>query len=85
MTCPHEMIQFCPLYVAAHEAGGLGCDDGRLGEHDGCAVTRKLNYGAALKRLVEVKPELVEECALAEYAEQARRQRERNTRLNGIH
>jgi Protein of unknown function (DUF5131) len=28
--CPHSRIEFCPLYIAAHEAGGHGCDDGRL-------------------------------------------------------
>ena len=83
--CPHDRIEFCPLYVAMHEAGGFGCDDGRLGEHDGCAVERGMDYGRAISRLCEARRELVQECAERESFFLKIDQRERNTRLNGIH
>jgi hypothetical protein len=58
--CPHEEIQFCPLYVASHGTG-FGCDDGRLGE-DGCAVTRGMPYHREVEVLRVRCPGLVEGC-----------------------
>jgi hypothetical protein len=49
MSCPYSNPEHCPLYIASHLGAG-GCDDGRLAE-GGCAVTRGLDYQAALGRL----------------------------------
>lgn len=83
--CPHLCIEFCPLYVAAHEAGGFGCDDGRLDEWNGCAVDRGADYGQMLSRLCSERRSLVQECAEAESLYLKREQRKRNMKLNGIH
>lgn len=82
--CPHERIEFCPLYVAAHEAGGLGCDDGRLAE-GGCAVSRLLDYGKALARVSHENRELVMECAELESQHMKTEQRRRNMKNLGLH
>ena len=83
--CPHDRIEHCPLYVAAHEGGGFGCDDGRLGEHEGCAVNRGMDYGRAVSRLCGARREIVQECAEAESLWLKTEQRKRNLSLNGIH
>lgn len=83
--CPHERIEHCPLYVAAHEAGGYGCDDGKLGDHEGCAVDRGVDYGRAVARLCDANRELVQECAEREGFYLKMEQRRRNRLLNGIH
>lgn len=82
--CPHERIEFCPLYIAAHEAGGLGCDDGRLDE-GGCAISRLLDYGRALARLSNENRELVMECAEKESQYMRNEQRRRNMKNLGLH
>lgn len=82
--CPHARIEFCPLYVAAHEAGGLGCDDGRLAE-GGCATSRLLDYGKALARLSSANRELVLECAERENHHMKVEQRRRNMKNLGLH
>jgi hypothetical protein len=83
--CPHPNIAYCPLYRAAHEAGGPSCDDGRLGEHDGCSVDRGVDYGRTLAALWKVKPELIREAAESESAAMAQWQREKNMRAAGLH
>jgi hypothetical protein len=83
MHCPHSDISFCPLYIAAHEAGGFSCDDGKL--EDGCAVIRGLDYGKTLAALWRVKPDLVAEAAAMENEEMARQQRARNMKAAGLH
>lgn len=82
--CPHDRVEHCPLYVAAHEAGGFGCDDGRLQE-GGCAVDRGMDYGSAVARLCRANRELVQECAERESLWLKTEQRNRNMRVNGIH
>ena len=82
--CPHDHIEFCPLYVAAHEAGGLGCDDGRLGE-DGCAVSRGMDYGRGLAKLSLANSALVLECAERENHWMKTEQRRRNMKNAGVH
>jgi hypothetical protein len=82
--CPHSRIEFCPLYIAAHEAGGFGCDDGRLGE-GGCAVSRGLDYGRALARLSHANRDLVLECAERENRHMKVEQRRRNVKNLGLH
>jgi hypothetical protein len=84
MRCPHQQIAYCPLYVAAHEAGGFGCDDGKL-DHGSCAVDRGMDYGKAVARLWQAKPDLVKECAEGESAAMACEQRQRNMRAAGLH
>jgi hypothetical protein len=49
MECPHPEKRDCPLYRAMHGGGG-GCDDGRLDE-GGCAVSRGMDYSAAVAAL----------------------------------
>jgi hypothetical protein len=82
--CPHARIEFCPLYVAAHEGGGLGCDDGRLAE-GGCAASRGMDYGKALARLSYENRDLVLECAEREHQYMMIEQRRRNMKAAGIH
>ena len=82
--CPHDRIEFCPLYIAAHEGEGLGCDDGRLGE-GGCAISRSMDYGKALARLSLAKRELVLECAERENQHMKIEQRRRNMKNLGLH
>lgn len=82
--CPHSRIEFCPLYIAAHEASGYGCDDGRLGE-GGCAVSRSMNYGKALAALSHANRELVQECAERESLHMRLEQRSRNMKNLGLH
>lgn len=84
MKCPHAEIRFCPLYVAAHEGGGFGCDDGKA-EDGRCAVGRGMDYGHQLARLTAAKPRLVAECAFAELEAERQAQRSLNLRLNGLH
>lgn len=84
--CPHDDKRFCPLYVAAHVAGAGGCDDGKLGEFEGCAVDRgKSFYDAKVCRLRVSHPGLVEDCEWRQDAERLAQQRSRNLRSAGIH
>jgi hypothetical protein len=83
--CPHARIEFCPLYVAAHESSGLGCDDGKLGEQDGCAVHRGMNYGKSLAKLWQANRGLVQECAERESYWLKMEQRHRNMKSAGLH
>lgn len=83
-ACPHERIEFCPLYVAAHEAGGFGCDDGKL-QHGGCAASRGMDYGRALARLSRANRDLVQECAERESLYMKIEQRRRNMKNLGLH
>lgn len=81
--CPHEDIQYCPLYIASHGTG-LGCDDGGWGNGQ-CAVDRRMSYERE-RELVRVKaPGLVEQAEWREAAARRREQQGRNLRLNGIH
>lgn len=82
--CPHGNISYCPLYRAAHEAGGPSCDDGHL-DRGGCAIDRGLDYGRTLAALWKVNPDLIQEAADSESAAMAREQRARNMRAAGIH
>lgn len=82
--CPHDRVEFCPLYVAAHEGGGFGCDDGRLQE-GGCAVSRSMDYGKALARLSNANRDLVQECAERESFFMKLEQRRRNMKAAGVH
>lgn len=83
-ACPHATIAFCPLYHAAHMAGGFSCDDGRMGEGT-CAVSRKMSYARAVAKLRAQHPVLVAQLAFAEEAEARQAQRARNMRAAGLH
>jgi hypothetical protein len=83
--CPHADIQHCPLYIAAHTAKGIGCDDGKWEPGAGCAISRGKNYRAEVERVRMIEPGLVERAEWNESAEKAKAQRARNLRLNGIH
>lgn len=82
--CHHSRIEFCPLYVAAHEGDGFGCDDGRLAE-GGCEVSRGLDYGRSLATLSLANRVLVLECAERENHHVKVEQRRRNMKNLGLH
>lgn len=82
--CPHPLVQYCPLYVAAHVGRGNSCDDGRLNE-GGCAVDRGLDYAATLARLELDQFEMVARCQFAERRQASNDQRDRNMRAAGVH
>lgn len=82
--CPHENIVFCPLYRASHIAGAGGCDDGQLAE-GGCAVSRGMDYHAAVKRLEVEQFTMVAECEFEHRHHERNEQRKRNLRVNGVH
>jgi hypothetical protein len=82
-SCPHERIQYCPLYVESHYARGLGCVDDPCGD---CLVTRgKMDYAAQVEVVRAVDPRMIAQLAFAEQAAASREQRARNMRLAGIH
>lgn len=82
--CPHDDIRFCPLYHAAHEGWGLGCDDGKLGSGK-CAVARGLSYIGAVKKIRKQHPGYVERIEKAMFDEESERQRRRNMRHAAVH
>lgn len=83
--CPHlPLIQYCPLYVAAHhpELSRFGCDDGQLGSGE-CAIDREGLYPELMAQLYWADPGFVREI-LDEGQKAAReRQRARNAALLG--
>lgn len=83
--CPHGNVVYCPLYVSAHTGNGIGCDDGKLGEHEGCAVDRGEDYNQMVAALCKIDPDMVAERATAENEQMAREQRQRNMRAAGLH
>lgn len=81
--CPHQRVEFCPMYVAAHTGRGGSCCYGDLTE--GCAVQREeMDYDAALAALRVLEPRIVGQCEFAESEHQRLEQRARNMRLNGV-
>lgn len=81
--CPHERIQYCPLFVESHNCRLLGCVDDM---QKPCQVERgKLNYDKAVAKLQETDPALINEITWARTAYESREQRQRNLRVNGIH
>lgn len=82
-TCPHADIRFCPLYIEAHRASGLGCS---LVDPDHCDHAGARSYEAAIARLCHdpVGRDTVLTCAAGRSAEEARQQRKRNLRAAGL-
>lgn len=83
--CPHEHIQYCPLYVIAHDGRHYaltcirGVDDGP------CEVERgKMDYAAAVEQVRRADPRMVAIVAFNEQNHEARAQRARNMRLAGV-
>lgn len=84
--CPHDRIQYCPLYVAAHVVGLPTCIGRNLDE--GCDISqRKLDYGTIVAKLIKtaVGAEIVEQCADGEWTAERQAQRARNMRAAGLH
>lgn len=81
--CPHADIRFCPLYIAAHSAEGLGC---ALVDPDHCDSGSKAAYAARIAKLEQTITGrvLIEQCANAEEEAQWRAQRERNRKALGL-
>ncbi len=85
--CPHEHIEFCPLYVAGHSTRvdvlSFGCVDDMARP---CRVKRgKIDYAKSEAELAATAPRLVANCKFSEEARVSKEQRERNMRSNGIH
>lgn len=84
--CPHRDVRHCPLYHAAHMAGGFGCDDGKIDHAGGvCAVARGLDYRQRVEMLRVKCPGVVEQCEWNEALSGRKAQRTRNLTVNGIH
>ena len=82
--CPHDDVQFCPLYVASNVGAG-GCDDGNLARMS-CAVDRgTINYSKEVAKLAKTDKQLINDCDDREWRAQSKAQRKRNMRMNGIH
>jgi hypothetical protein len=82
--CPHERVQYCPLYVAGHAAGLPTC----MGQwdYDGCDVDHgREDYGQLVAQLHRVAPDIIKERAEEEYRAASAEQRKRNMRAAGIH
>ena len=85
--CPHKHIQYCPLYVGMHIAGGPSCwpTNGSDPQDKGCAVEQGADYGQLLAKFAAAHPREYEQCAFAEHARESKEQQSRNMVLNGIH
>ena len=81
--CPHAKIQYCPLYIGMHVAGGPSCWHSNL--NDGCAVEQGASYEDLVAQFVRAHPEEFAAATLAERADEARDQRNLNMRLAGVH
>ena len=82
--CPHDRVQFCPLYVAGH-VGGLPTCMGKWDE-EGCDVDHgRADYCKLVVELFRADPKMVAECAEGQNRFEAKEQRDRNMRLSGIH
>ena len=82
--CPHEHVQFCPLYVAGHVVGLPTC----MGQwdFDGCDVHHgRADYCQLVGELFRADPKLVAECAMGEERFEVGEQRARNMRSAGLH
>lgn len=77
--CPHEQVQFCPLYVAGHVVGLPTC----MGQWDfeGCDVDHgREEYEELVAQLFRHDPAMVADRALAEERFERAEQRKRNMR-----
>lgn len=82
--CPHQLVQYCPLYVAGHVVGLPTCLD--KWDYDGCDVDHgRGQYEELIARLFRRDPSLIAERALAEARAEATAQRNRNIQRNAIH
>lgn len=84
--CPHEYIQFCPLYVGMHIDGGPSCwpKNNRL-EDLGCAVDQGASYENLVADFFREHPQDFAEITMAEREHESGLQRKRNMRLSGVH
>lgn len=84
--CPHEHIQYCPLYIGMHIAGGPSCwpKNNRL-EDLGCAVDQGASYENLVANFFRAHPRDFAECTMRERDYEAGIQRKRNLRLLGLH
>ena len=83
--CPHDLIQFCPLYAGMHIDNGPSCWPKNNDLEKGCAVDQGASYATLLARFERAHPDIVKERAAAERHHHASEQRDRNLKLNGIH
>lgn len=82
--CPHAKIQYCPLYIGMHIAGGPSCWPKTGDLENGCAVDQGASYEDLVAAFFRAHPEDFAEVTMAERADEAREQRNRNMRLSGV-
>lgn len=85
--CPHKHIQYCPLYVGMHIAGGPSCwpKNGSDPMLKGCAVEQGADYGKLAAQFAAAHPREYAQCTFAEQARETKEQASRNMVLNGVH
>lgn len=84
--CPHAKIQFCPLYIGMHIAGGPSCWPKNNELDDGCGVDQgHFTYEEKVIEFWRAHPQDFAEITLNERADEAGEQRKRNMRLMGLH
>ena len=87
--CPHERIEYCPLYIGMHIVGGPSCwpknGSDQMEMNRGCAVEQGLStYEELIVKFWHAHPSMFAEITLAERAHESGKQRARNMRLSGI-
>ncbi len=86
--CPHDRIQYCPLYIGMHIVGGPSCwpKNGSDPMDKGCAVEQGLaQYETLVSAFFRAHSAMFAEITLAERAYENGEQRARNMRLSGVH
>ena len=86
--CPHEHIQYCPLYVGMHIADGPSCwpKNGSDPAEHGCAVEQGLaEYEDLVAEFWHAHPDEFAACTLAERQRESKEQRQRNLKAAGLH
>ena len=76
--CPHEKVQFCPLYVGMHIVGSPNCWHRDL--NVGCSVDHGASYEDLIAQFFRADPQMFAEITMAERADEGHDQRDRNLR-----
>ena len=84
MKCPHANIQYCPLYVASHDADGLGCITSGDGEFVCMVEQGTLDHADALGKLMAHDARMVETVRWNEQITNQTAQRKRNLSALGL-
>lgn len=82
--CPHANIQYCPLYIGMHIAGGPSCWPKNNDLENGCAVDQGASYEDLVAAFFRAHSEDFAEVTMRERADEAREQQSRNMRFAAI-